>query len=105
MRTDILRSLDLQSRDFRIEPEIAAKVLRQGHRIFEVPISYFGRTYEEGKKIRKRDGFKAILTLLRYRTWRASAPKLAPIPAHELRAAVESISQAEVQRRTLRASV
>src|SRR3954447_10957093 len=53
MRTDIMRSLDLQSRDFRLEPEIAAKVLRQGHRIFEVPISYFGRTYEEGKKIRK----------------------------------------------------
>jgi glycosyltransferase involved in cell wall biosynthesis len=104
MRTDILRSLDLRSRDFRIEPEIAAKVLRQGHRIFEVPISYIGRTYEEGKKIRKRDGFKAILTLLRYRAWRASAPKLAPIPAEELRAAVESISHAAVQRHTLRAA-
>jgi glycosyltransferase involved in cell wall biosynthesis len=79
MRTDIMRSLQLQSNDFRIEPEIAAKVLRLGYRIYEVPISYMGRTYEEGKKIRKIDGFRAILTLLHCRKWRGTAPTLAPI--------------------------
>ena len=98
MRTDIMRSLDLQSRDFRIEPEIAAKVLRQGHRVFEVPISYFGRTYEEGKKIRKSDGFKAILTLLRFRGWRVPKPILQPIPEPAARAALQAIAQAASQR-------
>lgn len=98
MRTDIFRSLDLQSRDFRIEPEIAAKVLRQGHRIYEVPISYMGRTYEEGKKIRKSDGFKAILTLLRFRGWRSVAPKLKPVAANEAQTALESIAQAASRR-------
>lgn len=79
MRTEILRSLELESNDFRIEPEIAAKVLRLGYRIYEVPISYMGRTYEEGKKIRKIDGLKAIVTLLRCLTWRGQAPQLQPI--------------------------
>lgn len=67
MHTEILRSLDLESRDFRIEPEITAKVLRQGHRIYEVPISYLGRTYEEGKKMRPSQGLYAILALFKYR--------------------------------------
>lgn len=102
MRTEILRSLDLRSRDFRIEPEIAAKVLRQKHRIFEVPISYFGRTYEEGKKIRKRDGFKAIFTLLRFRAWRGATPRLQPIPDDEARAALDAISQAADRRHSRR---
>ena len=98
MRTDILRSLDLRSRDFRIEPEIAAKVLRQGHSIFEVPVSYFGRTYEEGKKIRKSDGFKALGTLVRYRLWRAAPPQSKPIPASVARSALESIADAAARR-------
>ncbi len=67
MRTDILRSLNLESHDFRLEPEITAKVLRQGHRIYEVPVSYLGRTYEEGKKMRSIQGVYAILALLKYR--------------------------------------
>lgn len=79
MRTDIMRSLRLESNDFRIEPEITAKVLRLGYRIYEVPISYMGRTYEEGKKIKKIDGLKAIVTLLRWRNWRGVAPHLKPI--------------------------
>lgn len=98
MRTPILKSLDLESRDFRIEPEIAAKVLRQGHRILEVPISYFGRTYEEGKKIRKRDGFKAIYTLLRFRTWVKAAPSLQSITQFDVDQARQAILDANMQR-------
>lgn len=79
MRTEIMRSMHLESNDFRIEPEIAAKVMRLGYRIYQVPISYMGRTYEEGKKIKKIDGLKAIITLLRFRTWQGSAPQLKPI--------------------------
>ena len=69
MRTDILRDLRLESNDFRLEPEIAAKVLKRGHRIYEVPVSYLGRTYEEGKKMRPSQGFLAIAALFRYRLW------------------------------------
>lgn len=70
MRTDVMRSLHLESNDFRLEPEITAKVLRQGYRIYEVPVSYLGRTYEEGKKMRSSQGFYAIFALLRYRLWK-----------------------------------
>jgi glycosyltransferase involved in cell wall biosynthesis len=98
MRTEILRSLDLRSRDFRIEPEIAGKVLRQGHRILEVPISYFGRTYEEGKKIRKSDGLKAIGTLLRYCFWTNPSPSLPKIPQPLAHQAIESIEYAASRR-------
>jgi len=79
MRTEVMRSLALESHDFRIEAEIAAKVLRLGYRIYEVPISYMGRTYEEGKKIRPSDGLKAIGTLLKYLRWNGEAPALAKI--------------------------
>jgi glycosyltransferase involved in cell wall biosynthesis len=67
MRTDIIRSLHLESNDFRLEPEITAKVLRRGHRIYEVPVSYLGRTYEEGKKMKPSQGFYAIVALVKYR--------------------------------------
>lgn len=67
MRTDTLRSLNLVSNDFRIEAEITAKVLLQGHRIYEVPISYLGRTYEEGKKMHPKYGFLTVWALLRLR--------------------------------------
>lgn len=67
MRTEIIRSLHLESNDFRLEPEITAKVLRRGHRIYEVPVSYLGRTYEEGKKMKTSQGFYAIAALLKYR--------------------------------------
>jgi glycosyltransferase involved in cell wall biosynthesis len=63
-RADILRSLDLTQDDFGIEPEITAKVCKLNLRIYEVPISYYGRTYAEGKKITWRDGFKAVWVLL-----------------------------------------
>ena len=67
-RGDLIRSLKLVSNDFRFEPEVTAKVLRTpGIRLYEVPISYYGRTYDEGKKITWRDGFKAVAALLRFR--------------------------------------
>jgi glycosyltransferase involved in cell wall biosynthesis len=70
---DVATRLDLQSRDFGIEPEITCKVARMRARVWEVPISYAGRTYEEGKKIGLKDAFKAVWTLLRF--WRWEAPE------------------------------
>jgi glycosyltransferase involved in cell wall biosynthesis len=66
-RTDVLRSLDLRQRDFGIEPEIAAKVCRGKFRVYELPVSYYGRTYAEGKKITWRDGLRAIGVLVQVR--------------------------------------
>lgn len=62
--------LDLQSRDFGIEPEITQKVAAMRARVYEVPISYNGRTYEEGKKIGLKDAFKAVYTILRFWGWK-----------------------------------
>jgi glycosyltransferase involved in cell wall biosynthesis len=70
---DVANRLDLQSRDFGIEPEITCKIARMRARVWEVPISYAGRTYEEGKKIGLKDAFKAVWTLLKY--WRWEAPE------------------------------
>jgi glycosyltransferase involved in cell wall biosynthesis len=67
MRTDLFRSLDLRERGFAIEPEIAARVLRAGERIHEVPISYKARGREEGKKLTALDGFRVLRTLVRCR--------------------------------------
>jgi glycosyltransferase involved in cell wall biosynthesis len=64
---DLIRSIELVSDDFAIEPEMTAKLLRRNVRVYEVPISYYGRTFEEGKKITWRDGFAAIATLVRFR--------------------------------------
>jgi len=68
-RGDLVRGLDLVSDDFRIEPELTAKILRIGPslRLYEVPISYYGRSYAEGKKITWKDGFGAVEALLRFR--------------------------------------
>ncbi len=62
--------LDLQSKDFGIEPEITQKLAAMRARIYEVPITYNGRTYEEGKKIGLKDAFKAVFTILRFWGWR-----------------------------------
>jgi len=64
---DVIRSLPLRARGFELEPEVTAKILRRGYRIYEVPISYAGREYYEGKKITWVDGLRAIWALLRYR--------------------------------------
>jgi glycosyltransferase involved in cell wall biosynthesis len=67
MRTDVLRSMALHSNGFGIEPEITAKVFKRRYRVYEVPISYDGRGYDEGKKITWRDGIVALWVLLKYR--------------------------------------
>lgn len=69
-RREVVECLDLKSNRFGIEPELTAKVARAGFRIYEVPISYYGRTYAEGKKIGWKDGLLAIFTILRYSLWR-----------------------------------
>ena len=66
-RTELIQSLDLREKRFGFEPEVTAKVSRiPGVRIYEVGISYYGRTYAEGKKIGWRDGFRAIYCILKY---------------------------------------
>ena len=66
VRTDLLKSIPLESWDFRIEPELAIKLAKRNARIFEVPISYSGRTYQEGKKANWRDGLLAMGAILRF---------------------------------------
>ncbi len=67
MRTPVLRSMTLRSNGFGIEPELTAKIFKRRYRVYEVPITYDGRGYEEGKKITWRDGVVALWVLLRYR--------------------------------------
>jgi glycosyltransferase involved in cell wall biosynthesis len=67
MRVEVLRSFSLRSNGFGIEPEMTAKIFKRGYRVYEVPITYDGRGYEEGKKITWRDGVVALWVLLKYR--------------------------------------
>jgi glycosyltransferase involved in cell wall biosynthesis len=64
---DVARSFRLKSNRWGIDPEITAKILKRGHRIYEVPIAYNGREFWEGKKISWRDGFRVLAALIRYR--------------------------------------
>jgi len=65
---EVLRAIEpLYESDFRIEPELTAKICRGDFRIYEVPIAYYGRSYDEGKKITWRDGFPAVYALVKYR--------------------------------------
>jgi glycosyltransferase involved in cell wall biosynthesis len=65
-RKKVFETITIESNRFGFEPEITAKVAKNGFRIYEVPISYSGRSYQEGKKITWKDGFKAIFTVLKY---------------------------------------
>ena len=69
-RADVIRAITIEHERFDWEPEVTAKLLRSGIEIFEVPISYRPRSFQEGKKIGVRDGLSALWTLARYRTWR-----------------------------------
>jgi dolichol-phosphate hexosyltransferase len=71
IRTEVFKSLPLRARGFEIEPEIAARLLQHGERIYEVPASYAARAHDEGKKLTSRDGVKVIATLLRCRLTRS----------------------------------
>ncbi len=67
LRRDILNTITLTSSRFEFEPEITAKLLRKGYKIYEVPISYYPRSVMHGKKIGWKDGVKAVLTLMKYK--------------------------------------
>jgi hypothetical protein len=71
-RREIIQSIRIQEQRFGFEPEITAKLARKRCRIYEVGISYYGRTDEEGKKIGWRDGLRAIWCILKYNTWARS---------------------------------
>jgi glycosyltransferase involved in cell wall biosynthesis len=66
-RAELLRDIDLESKRFGFEPEITMKLAKRRYRFYEVPISYHGRTYEEGKKITWKDGLSALYYMLRFR--------------------------------------
>ena len=73
-RREIIQSIEIQENRFGFEPEITAKVARTGCRIYEVGISYYGRTYEEGKKIGWKDGFRALYANIKYNCFNWSRP-------------------------------
>jgi len=69
-RREVIQNITLEEKRFGFEPEITAKVARSGCRIYEVGISYYGRTYEEGKKIGWKDGIRALWCILKYNLWK-----------------------------------
>jgi hypothetical protein len=75
-RTDLLQQLGIVNDRFDIDPELTAKIVRAGHKIYEVPVSYAGRPYLAGKKVRPADALSAIKTLWVYRLWQ---PDYSPV--------------------------
>jgi len=69
-KREVLDGITIESNRFGFEPEITAKMAKKRCRMYEVPISYYGRSYEEGKKITWRDGIKAFFTILKYNLFR-----------------------------------
>jgi hypothetical protein len=69
-RRPVIQSIEIEEDRFGFEPEITAKVAKLGVRVYEVGISYYGRTYAEGKKIGYKDGFRAIYCILKYNLFR-----------------------------------
>jgi hypothetical protein len=65
-RTEIIKGIKLEEKGFGIEPEITSKIAKTKCRVYEVGISYFGRTYDEGKKINWKDGLKAFFQIIKY---------------------------------------
>ena len=70
LKVEIFNKINLKENDFSFCPEITAKISKLGYKIFEVPVSYFGRDYNQGKKISFYDGIKAIIVLIKYRIFR-----------------------------------
>jgi hypothetical protein len=69
-RTDIIKNITLEQNRFGIEPELTAKIAREKCRVYEVGISYYGRSYDEGKKIGWKDGFTAVYAIIKYGLFR-----------------------------------
>ena len=69
-RAEVIKSVNIEENRFGFEPEITAKIARGNYRIYEVGISYYGRTYGEGKKIGWKDGIRAIYVILKYNIWK-----------------------------------
>jgi hypothetical protein len=88
-KAGVFQRITLRSNRFDFEPEITARIARRGFRIYEVPVSYDGRSYAEGKKITWKDGFHALYAIVRYNLWDAE-------PRSTEKAAVSS-SREEVQ--------
>ena len=83
-RKEVLEGLEIEERGFGVEPEITAKIARGGWRVYEVGVSYSGRTYAEGKKINWKDGFRALHCIAKYGVIRrATAPRRIPAPSAE----------------------
>ena len=80
VRRDLMQSLPLRSKRFGIEPELTARLAQAGARIYEVPISYSGRTYDEGKKIGWKDGIAALWHIVRHNLLPPRSPRYAPPP-------------------------
>ncbi len=78
MRAEIVRGMTLQSNGFGIEPEMTAKIFKRGYRVYEIPITYDGRGYEQGKKITWRDGVVALWVLLEVPVHRLNPLSTAP---------------------------
>ncbi|MDJ0791711.1 MAG: glycosyltransferase family 2 protein [Acidimicrobiia bacterium] len=74
MRREVIESIELHEDRFGVEPELTAKIAQGKWRVYEVGISYYGRTYEEGKKIGWKDGFRAIYAIARYNVFQRSRP-------------------------------
>ena len=68
-KTEIIKSIEIKENRFGFEPEITAKISKKNLRIYEIGISYYGRTYSEGKKIGWKDGIRAIYCILKYNLW------------------------------------
>ncbi len=71
-KREIIQSITIEEKRFGFEPEVTAKISKKNLRIYEVGISYYGRTYSEGKKIGWKDGVRAIYCILKYNTWRST---------------------------------
>ena len=65
-KQEVIKSIKIEEDRFGFEPEITAKIAKKGYRIYEVGISYYGRSYKEGKKIGWKDGFRAIYSIIKY---------------------------------------
>jgi glycosyltransferase involved in cell wall biosynthesis len=74
-RSEVIKAIEIEESRFGIEPELTAKVAKMRLRIYEVPVSYAGRTYEEGKKIGWKDGFRAVYAIVKYGIRRTPAPR------------------------------